>query len=597
MKKIVSVGLIWTLLFSMSVSVFGQELINILPSGISYDEVGTSIENIVLENEATTAGVAVAIFDRNRVIYENSFGYADVENQLKVDSQTVFDWGSSSKLLVWVSVMQLWEQGKINLNQDIRTYLPEGFLHNIDYEEPVTMKHLMNHTAGFQEIVSDLFLKDKKNVISLGDALKKCEPEQIYEPGTVTAYSNWGVALAGYIVESISGIPYDQYVRENIFEPLGMRHTAISVDLSDNEGVSKERDKLQSYTKEGKLLPDSFYYIQLYPAGSCVGTLDDFRKFAQALVSTDNEKSELFDKKTTLDEMLSPTAYYGDTGIPSNYHGFWGIEYSISVLGHGGNTAGCSSNLMIDKNSGVGIVVMTNQQNESIYNWDMLNLIFGSFKDSQYADYNTSVPKGFFRTARTITKGPLSIYSVSIHNMEEDELDSFWIYTEENGIEKQINPYGDMLKLKPSEYIPMIILVIFSASGIIYSLIILVVGGLIITPVSNMINKKRGRTIAPSATRKWNYLACGLQLIWGINIAMLYYQVTKYAPSEHYTWQFVVNGIIAIAIIVMIAFLIAKRKTIFYSKKEKARCITTSIFLFMALLAIQYWHMYEFWAL
>jgi CubicO group peptidase (beta-lactamase class C family) len=80
MKKIVSVGLIWTLLFSMSVSVFGQELINILPSGISYDEVGTSIENIVLENEATTAGVAVAIFDRNRVIYENSFGYADVEN-------------------------------------------------------------------------------------------------------------------------------------------------------------------------------------------------------------------------------------------------------------------------------------------------------------------------------------------------------------------------------------------------------------------------------------------------------------------------------------------------------------------------------------
>lgn len=154
-----------------------------------------------------------------------------------------------------------------------------------------------------------------------------------------------------------------------------------------------------------------------------------------------------------------------------------------------------------------------------------------------------------------------------------------------------------MLKLKPSEYIPMIILVIFSVSGIIYSLIILVVGGLVITPVSNMINKKRGRTIAPSTTRKWNYLACGLQLIWGINIAMLYYQVTKYAPSAHYTWQFVVNGIIAIAIIVMIAFLIAKRKIMLYSKKEKAKCIATSIFLFMALLAIQYWHMYEFWAL
>ena len=92
------------------------------------------------------------------------------------------------------------------------------------------------------------------------------EPEQIYEPGTVTAYSNWGVALAAYIVECVSGMSFADYVHQNIFEPLGMEHTAIAVNLSDNTWVQEQRSELECYTIDGELIEDCFYYITLYPA-------------------------------------------------------------------------------------------------------------------------------------------------------------------------------------------------------------------------------------------------------------------------------------------------------------------------------------------
>lgn len=195
-----------------------------LPSEIAVTNIGTEIENYVDEHSNTTAGMAVAIFNNEDEIYKNYFGYADIENQILVDNETVFEWGSASKLLVWVSVMQLWEQEEIDLNEDIRKYLPEDFLSNLKYDTPITMLNLMNHNAGFQEVYVDLFVSDGISLPSLEEALLAHEPKQIYEPGTVTAYSNWGVALAAYTVERISGMNFSEYVHKNIFEPLEMEY-------------------------------------------------------------------------------------------------------------------------------------------------------------------------------------------------------------------------------------------------------------------------------------------------------------------------------------------------------------------------------------
>lgn len=255
-----------------------------LPSGIEKVQLEAKVDEYVAKHERTTAGMAVAVFDGTDELFKKYYGYVDVEDQIAVSEDSVFEWGSATKLLVWVSVMQLYEQGKLELDSDISDYLPDGFLSNLSYDMPVTMLNLMNHNAGFQEVYVDVMVTDADYIGSLEEALRKHKPAQIYMPGTVTAYSNWGVALAGFIVEQVSGVSFSEYVHENIFEPLQMEHSALSLDLSDNEWVQQKRKELQCYTTERDLIPDCFYHITLYPAGMCTSTLDDFEKFAAALL-------------------------------------------------------------------------------------------------------------------------------------------------------------------------------------------------------------------------------------------------------------------------------------------------------------------------
>ena len=379
-----------------------------LPSGVERGELGSEIEGFVTEHSASTAGMAVAVFDAEGDIYRNYFGYIDMEKDLTVDAESVFEWGSATKLLVWVSVMQLWEQGKIDLDGDVRAYLPEGFLTNLSFDRPVTVTNLMCHNAGFQEMLFDVFVEDKADVKPLGEALRAHMPAQIYEPWTVTAYSNWGVALAGYIVELISGQEFYTYVRENIFEPLGMDHSALAPDLGDNPWVAEQRDKLRCYTAGAKLIPDCKYYIPIYPAGSCVSTLEDFSRFASALLQ---ENTPLFASDRTRDFMLTPTSFCGGSDIPSNCHGFWAIAFKDMVPGHGGNTAGCSSYLLIQPETGLGAVVMTNQQNEEVYNFELMELIFGEFDEEEFFGGKRELPTGMYRSSRTVRRGVLKLYS------------------------------------------------------------------------------------------------------------------------------------------------------------------------------------------
>ena len=204
--------------------------------------INESIEKFVDEHSLTTAGMAVSIFTGDEKIYSDYFGYIDIENCIEVDENSVFEWGSATKLLVWTSVMQLYEEGKIDLEADVKGYLPDNFFKNLSFDKPITMINLMNHNAGFQETPYNLFIKeeDMNKLKPLGELLTEYQPSQIYEPGTVTAYSNWGVSVAGYIVERISGKPFYEYVNENIFEPLGMERSSLKPGFDDNEFVKEQ---------------------------------------------------------------------------------------------------------------------------------------------------------------------------------------------------------------------------------------------------------------------------------------------------------------------------------------------------------------------
>ena len=376
------------------------------PTGIAYDNIGSTIENWASENPSDYSSFVTAVFDGDGIIYQGAFGFADKENNIAATTDSVYEWGSVTKLTVWVSVMQLYEQGRIDLNADIRTYLPEGFLKNLKYDDPITMLNLMNHNAGWGEGTWAMQTADPEQIVSLEEALAQTEPPQIYRPGEVCSYSNWGAALAGYIVERITGQPFADYVHENIFEPLGMEHTSILPDHSDNTWVQEKRKELVSYSYDGSTWNSNGHqliYINLYPAGSATGTIEDLAIFAQSFVRDDNP---LFEKPETRELLLSPSLYLGDTDIVVGCHGLWAEEReNASLIGHNGGTNGCSSDLVFDRETGLGAVYMT------AGGWPAVSeLLFGKMASYDLSSYSGSVTapgalKGYYAGCRSIRHG------------------------------------------------------------------------------------------------------------------------------------------------------------------------------------------------
>jgi CubicO group peptidase (beta-lactamase class C family) len=182
----------------------------ILPLQLKQDDIG---------------GATVAVVKDGRLLFAKGYGYADVEKKKPVSAQeTLFRPGSISKLFTWTAIMQLFEQGKLDLDRDINDYLdfkiPEAF------GKPITLKNVMTHTPGFEEQIKDLFSVNPLTP-NLGQYLKTHIPARIYPPGTVPAYSNYATAVAGYIVERVSGRPFEEYIAENIFKPLNMTHSTF----------------------------------------------------------------------------------------------------------------------------------------------------------------------------------------------------------------------------------------------------------------------------------------------------------------------------------------------------------------------------------
>src|SRR5699024_10297105 len=138
-------------------------------------------------------------------------------------------------LYTWSAIMQLVEEGEINLKQDIRHYLPDHYLER-EFSDTITMNNLMNHTAGFEDKAENLLTEDSNKVIQLKTYLSKenNQPQQVFRRGAVTAYYNFDASLAGYIVENISGVSFADYIQKNILDKLDMDHSTLKSDYSQH---------------------------------------------------------------------------------------------------------------------------------------------------------------------------------------------------------------------------------------------------------------------------------------------------------------------------------------------------------------------------
>jgi CubicO group peptidase (beta-lactamase class C family) len=177
------------------------------------------------------AGAVVAVVKDGEIVTERGFGYADVASKRPVDPKlTLFRPGSVSKLFTWTAVMQLVEQGKLDLDTDVNKYLPADFQVPPRVGKPITLRNIMTHTAGYEEQIKNIITENPETADYV-TLLKRWMPNRVFEAGTTPAYSNYATSLAGYIVERVSGEPFFDYIDKHIFAPLDMKHSTFRQPL------------------------------------------------------------------------------------------------------------------------------------------------------------------------------------------------------------------------------------------------------------------------------------------------------------------------------------------------------------------------------
>jgi CubicO group peptidase (beta-lactamase class C family) len=298
------------------------------------------------------AGAVVVVVKDGQVLLQKGYGYADVKTRAPVDPErTLFRPGSVSKLFTWTAVMQQVEQGKIDLDADINTYL-DFKIPPHKSGKPITMRDVMTHTAGFEEAIKGLINDNPRTLIGLGPTLKRWTPERIFAPGTTPAYSNYATALAGYVVERTSGLDFDTYLERNIFGPLGMTRSTFRQPLP--AGFESMVSKGYSRASTGEAKP--FELIPLAPAGSMTASGADMAKFMIAhlqgggpLLSPDTART----MHTSMRTVLPPLNRMALGFYEQNTNG-------RRVIAHGGDTQWFHTYLFLYPDDNVGLYVSMN---------------------------------------------------------------------------------------------------------------------------------------------------------------------------------------------------------------------------------------------
>ena len=278
------------------------------------------------------AGAEVAVVKDGEVVTERGYGFADVEKRTPVDPKvTMFRPGSVSKLIVWTAVMQQVEAGKIDLDADINKYL--------DYSvtglggKPITMRDLLQHTAGFEEHAKGV-ISTVNNLPTFEQMLKARVPAPIFPPGSTPAYSNYGASLAGYIVERVSGEPFDAYLEKHIFQPLDMTHSSFRQPLP----AALEPFMARGY-RLGSGEAEPFEYVGPRPAGSMSSSAEDMAHFMIAhLQDGEYHGNRILSAATA--ELMHDSPYAGGLG-PLNRMELGFFETNINgreVIAHLGDT-------------------------------------------------------------------------------------------------------------------------------------------------------------------------------------------------------------------------------------------------------------------
>jgi CubicO group peptidase (beta-lactamase class C family) len=302
------------------------------------------------------AGAVVVVVKDGAVLFEKGYGYSDIAARRPVDPErTLFRIGSTSKLFTWTAVMQLVEQGKIDLDADVNQYL--DFKIPPRDGKPVTMRNIMTHTTGFEETLKSLIETDPSRLLSLEAIVKQWTPERIFPAGSTPAYSNYATALAGYIVARVSGESYEDYIDRHIFAPLGMEHSSFHQPLPK----ALQPDMSKGYALASQPEPEKPYeLIAVAPAGALATTGSDIARFMIAHLQNGVYGANRILKLETAQQMHT-TALTMIPPLDRMLLGFYESNYNgHRVIAHGGDTQWFHSDLNLFIDNGVGLFVSVN---------------------------------------------------------------------------------------------------------------------------------------------------------------------------------------------------------------------------------------------
>ncbi|MES5868995.1 beta-lactamase family protein [Bacillus cereus group sp. RP32] len=311
------------------------------------------------------AGVALVVVKDNQILFQKGFGFSDKEKSTPIDpKKTVFRLASISKVFTASAVMQLVEQGKIDINKDIVNYMG-GLKYQNKMGEPVTMEHLLTHTTGFDYVdprPEDIHYQENDYTM-LKDYVEDNMPTVVRKPGDTYTYDNFASMLQGYIVQSLTNTPFYKYMAKNIFYPLEMHNSSFVMTNFIKEKLAT------GYDAKGNAIP--FYQTRPtdMPQGSMFSTGSDVANFMIAQLNDGKYKNNQILQKETVEDMQK-TKFALHPKYPNMTYGFEFFSQQSHngqyVFGKGGNIPGFSSLMWLIPEHKIGVFVVTNKDSSAL---------------------------------------------------------------------------------------------------------------------------------------------------------------------------------------------------------------------------------------
>jgi CubicO group peptidase (beta-lactamase class C family) len=327
-------------------------------------------------------GAAFVLVKNRKVIFTKGYGYANLEKKIPVvPDQTVFRVASVSKVFTATAAMQLVESGKLDLHANVNQYLTR-FKVNDPYPQPVTLAELLTHSAGLDASVVGIAAHRLSQVAPLGTFLAAHMPQVVMPPGRIYSYSSFGIALVGYLVQKLSGGPFDSYIEKNILQPLDMRDSnfRLTPELAAHLATGYEYHR-------GRYIPQPIDYFNIPLAVGLYSTASDMAHFLIAQMEDGQYGRARILSEATAQEMHR-RQFAEDRRLAGRTFGFY--ERFVNgrrAIGHGGNIRGFASLLMLVPKERVGFFLVFNRD-ESRFEDDLIH----SFFDHFYPARNTDEP-------------------------------------------------------------------------------------------------------------------------------------------------------------------------------------------------------------